>query len=76
MSEVAEELRSRGEWRPLMHLFPTKDEVPGHGLEWGSADLELQAWMADSPLYQQLLHQYTPDHPTAESQAPGEESTS
>lgn len=54
--EVAAELQRRGGFVPLMHLFPhSTDKHLQASVPWTAADKELQAWIARSHLYQQVL---------------------
>ena len=52
MSEVESEFKQRGGFLPLMHLFPTEEQVPGLSIPWTAADARLRAWTETSPEYQ------------------------
>ncbi len=49
--EVEAELRARGGFVPLMHLFPTEADTPGLSIPWTRADAALRAWARGSSLY-------------------------
>lgn len=51
VAEVEAELRARGGFAPLMHLFPTEESVPGLSVPWTAADRRLREWAAGSALY-------------------------
>jgi hypothetical protein len=55
LPEVEEELRVRGGWLPLMHLFPYADEYPGVKLAWSEHDKELREWAKSNKEYQQAI---------------------
>jgi hypothetical protein len=68
--EIEAELQLRGDWLPLMHLYPQNTTHSGKGLEppseglsgipWSEADQQLQAWLEDSPEYQRAMAEWYP----------------
>lgn len=55
ISEVEAELQLRGGFIPLMHLFPSEEDVPGLSIPWTPADTQLREWLGTSPLYQAAI---------------------
>lgn len=58
LQEVEAELELRGDWLPLMHLYPqntTQEPSSLSSIVWSEADMQLQAWLKDSPVYQQAI---------------------
>lgn len=49
--ELEAELRARGGFVPVMHLFPTDEDFPGLSIPWTAADRRLREWAAGSELY-------------------------
>jgi hypothetical protein len=53
--EIEEELRRRGGWYPLMHLFPHPEQYPEVELPWSDEDKKLQEWIKSSSAYQEAI---------------------
>lgn len=63
LQEVEAELELRGDWLPLMHLYPqntTQEPSSLSSIVWSEADMQLQAWLKDSPVYQQAIAEWAP----------------
>lgn len=55
LSEVEAELQLRGGFMPLMHLFPTEEDIPGLSIPWTRADDRLREWLGTSSAYQAAI---------------------
>lgn len=52
IADVEAELALRGGFHPLMHLFPSEEQLPGLAVPYTPADARLRDWMRGSGAYQ------------------------